>query len=124
MIIELLTVVLVIVTMLMIGSILLQKPEGNAFGSSASDTLSSILSASSSRNPMARITTILAALFFILCLSITIITKHTRSSGDAIDQLAQQPQPKAAPAKKEEAQTPCEDKQPAQKTTQPKEANS
>ncbi len=104
MIVEILTVILIVVTLLMIGSVLLQKPEGNSFGSTATESLSNILSANASRNPMARITGWLAGAFFALCLSITFMTKTSRSH-DALDKMVIESKPQAAESQADSANT-------------------
>ncbi|MCY4414588.1 MAG: preprotein translocase subunit SecG [Alphaproteobacteria bacterium] len=87
MIIEILTVTLVLVTILMSVCIFLQKPEGNSFVSGATDTIANILAAQSSKNPIARATSILAVLFFALCLTIAILTSRTAGTSSVIDSL-------------------------------------
>jgi len=118
MIIGVLTGLLIFVTILMIVCIFMQRPEGNSFTSGASDTLANILSAQSSRNPVARLTGILAVLFFVLCLTIATLTSHSTGSSNIVSLTADKPQPaaEAAPVKKQEADAKSEKTQSTEKS--------
>ena len=111
MLIEGLTVLLIFVTILMAVCIFLQRPEANSFTSGAAETLSNILSARSSKNPLARITAILATLFFVLCLTIAVLTRKQHSSEALVGAISSDAPAEVAPTSESKTE---EDKSKAQ----------
>jgi preprotein translocase subunit SecG len=104
---NILVIALVIVAVLLIGLILLQQGKGAdagaAFGSGSSGT---VFGAAGSANFLSHATGILAAIFFILALSMAYLARHTSSAPQSVvvqaaqkqaDQTAVAPSTKAAP---------------------------
>ncbi|MBL0849118.1 MAG: preprotein translocase subunit SecG [Candidatus Liberibacter ctenarytainae] len=61
-----------LVVFMLVCLILLQSSDGNAFGAS-----SNFMSTRGSANPLARITAILACLFFVTCMALGIVSRYT-----------------------------------------------
>ncbi|MDR2685281.1 MAG: preprotein translocase subunit SecG [Rickettsiales bacterium] len=83
---------LIVVTILMIGVILLQKSEGSGMsGSSAASMFAGVLTGASAGNFLTKLTAILAALFFALCMALAIVVSNqgnTRPTSDLRRELA------------------------------------
>lgn len=71
-----LLIVQIFITLALIGVILLQRSEGGALGMGGGNS-SSMFSARGSANLLTRITGVLAALFMINCIIMTVITSRT-----------------------------------------------
>jgi preprotein translocase subunit SecG len=72
---SILLVLLIIVAVFMTGLILLQKSEGSGMsGSSASSMLGGMLTGASAGNFLTRLTAWLAAIFFILCAALALVS--------------------------------------------------
>ena len=99
-----LTILLVIVSLLLIGLVLMQKGKGAdagaAFGSGASGT---VFGARGSTNFLSRSTSLLATVFFVLCLGLAYLSAQQTEGGgslldDVTDQAPATSEPAAAPA--------------------------
>ncbi|MBP5707471.1 MAG: preprotein translocase subunit SecG [Alphaproteobacteria bacterium] len=72
---SILLVLLIIVSVFMTGLILLQKSEGSGMsGSSASSMLGGMLTGASAGNFLTRLTAWLAAIFFVLCAALALVS--------------------------------------------------
>lgn len=71
-----LLIVQIFITIALIAVILIQRSEGGALGMGGGNS-SSMFSARGSANILTRITAVLAALFFINCIAMTVITSKT-----------------------------------------------
>ena len=99
-----LTILLVIVSLLLIGLVLMQKGKGAdagaAFGSGASGT---VFGARGSTNFLSRSTSLLATVFFVLCLGLAYLSaQQTEGGGSLLDDVTDQ-----APATSEPAAAAC-----------------
>ncbi|HET9159371.1 MAG TPA: preprotein translocase subunit SecG [Caulobacteraceae bacterium] len=75
---------LVVVCVLLITVILMQRSEGGALGMGGGG--GGFLSTRGTADLLTRTTQVLGAIFFILCLAITVVTGRTERSGSLIDQ--------------------------------------
>ncbi|MBO7642867.1 MAG: preprotein translocase subunit SecG [Alphaproteobacteria bacterium] len=74
---SILLVLLIIVSVFMTGLILLQKSEGSGMsGSSASSMLGGMLTGASAGNFLTRLTAWLAAIFFVLCAALALVSSN------------------------------------------------
>jgi preprotein translocase subunit SecG len=80
-----LLVLLVLVCIAMSAVILMQRSEGGALGMGGSP--SGILTVSGAGDLLTRTTSVLAAVFFILCLLLTIVQGRTHAGGSVVDRL-------------------------------------
>jgi preprotein translocase subunit SecG len=80
-----LLVLLVLVCIAMSAVILMQRSEGGALGMGGSP--SGILTVSGAGDLLTRTTSVLAALFFVLCLLLTIVQGRTHAGGSVVDKL-------------------------------------
>ena len=78
----------VAISVLLIGSVLLQKSDGGALGIGVGNE--SLMSSRSAGNFLTKFTTILAILFIATSISLTIIHKKANPSGSIIDKLEKQ----------------------------------
>ena len=74
----------IILALLLVGSVLLQKSEGGALGLGASQD--SYISSRSASNFLTKVTAIIATLFIITSVSLTIISKEEFSSTSVLDE--------------------------------------
>ena len=102
MLIGLLTAALIVICILMAGVILLQRSEGGGFVGGGSP--SGMMSVRGAGDLLTRTTWILAALFFTISLTLTILTGREKGASSVVDRLkidnvnpAQLNQPKPAP---------------------------
>jgi preprotein translocase subunit SecG len=80
-----LLVLLVLVCIAMSAVILMQRSEGGALGMGGSP--SGILTVSGAGDLLTRTTSILAAVFFLLCLVLTVVQGRTHAGGSVVDKL-------------------------------------
>jgi preprotein translocase subunit SecG len=81
-----LLVLLVLVCVAMSAVILMQRSEGGALGMGGSP--SGILTVSGAGDLLTRTTSVLAAVFFVLCLALTIVQGRTHAGGSVVDKLS------------------------------------
>ncbi len=96
------------VTLAMIGVVLIQRSEGGGLGIGSTQGMGAFMSGRGTANLLTRTTAILAALFFVISLSLALLNKGTNGAGRDI--LAPTPSATApalhAPAKPAPAPTP------------------
>jgi preprotein translocase subunit SecG len=80
-----LLVLLVLVCIAMSAVILMQRSEGGALGMGGSP--SGILTVSGAGDLLTRTTSVLAAVFFLLCLLLTVVQGRTHAGGSVVDKL-------------------------------------
>jgi len=80
-----LLVLLVLVCIAMSAVILMQRSEGGALGMGGSP--SGILTVSGAGDLLTRTTSVLAAIFFLLCLVLTVVQGRTHAGGSVVDKL-------------------------------------
>ena len=85
----------IIVAVLLIGSVLLQKSEGGALGLGVSQD--SFISSRSAGNFLTKATAILAALFIITSISLTIISKEEFSSTSVLEKVEKEEKDSSEP---------------------------
>ena len=78
----------IIVAVLLIGSVLLQKSEGGALGLGVSQD--SFISSRSAGSFLTKTTAILAALFIITSISLTIVSKEKFSSSSVLEAIEEE----------------------------------
>ena len=78
----------IIVAVLLIGSVLLQKSEGGALGLGVSQD--SFISSRSAGSFLTKATAILAALFIITSISLTIVSKEKFSSSSVLEAIEEE----------------------------------
>jgi len=81
-----LLVLLVLVCIAMSAVILMQRSEGGALGMGGSP--SGILTVSGAGDLLTRTTSVLAAVFFLLCLLLTVVQGRTHAGGSVVDKLS------------------------------------
>jgi len=88
MLLDILLAILIVVCLSLIGVILLQRSEGGALGMSGGGP-GAFMTARGTGDLLTRTTQILAAIFFTLCLAMTLISGHTHNagSGSLVDKL-------------------------------------
>jgi preprotein translocase subunit SecG len=88
MLLDILLAILIVVCLSLIGVILLQRSEGGALGMSGGGP-GAFMTARGTGDLLTRTTQILAAVFFSLCLAMTLISGHTHNagSGSLVDKL-------------------------------------
>jgi preprotein translocase subunit SecG len=86
MLLDILLAILIVVCLSLIGVILLQRSEGGALGMSGGGP-GAFMTARGTGDLLTRTTQILAAVFFSLCLAMTLISGHTRGAGSLVDKL-------------------------------------
>ena len=85
MLLAILLVILILVCIAMIGVILLQRSEGGALGMGGGP--SGFMTARGAGDLLSRTTAILAAVFFGLCILLTVISGHIKGGGSVVDRL-------------------------------------
>jgi preprotein translocase subunit SecG len=85
MLVGFLLVLLVLVCIAMSAVILMQRSEGGALGMGGSP--SGILTVSGAGDLLTRTTSVLAAVFFVLCLLLTVVQGRTHAGGSVVDKL-------------------------------------
>ncbi|MEO6340603.1 MAG: preprotein translocase subunit SecG, partial [Caulobacteraceae bacterium] len=75
----------ILVSTALIAVILLQRSEGGALGMGGGP--SGFMTARGAGDLLTRVTAILAGVFFVLCLTMTIVAGHLRGSGSVVDRL-------------------------------------
>ena len=78
----------IILAVLLIGSVLLQKSEGGALGLGVSQE--SFVSSRSAGSFLTKATAILAALFIITSISLTVVSKEKISSSSVLEKIAEE----------------------------------
>ena len=78
----------IIVAVLLIGSVLLQKSEGGALGLGVSQD--SFVSSRSAGSFLTKATAILAALFIITSISLTVVSKEKISSSSVLEKIEEE----------------------------------
>ena len=78
----------IIVAVLLIGSVLLQKSEGGALGLGVSQE--SFVSSRSAGSFLTKATAILAALFIITSISLTVVSKEKFSSSSVLEEIEEE----------------------------------
>ena len=102
MLLGILLAILIVICVALIGVILLQQSEGGALGMGGGQT--GFMSTRGAGDLLTRTTWILAGLFFVMCLLLTIVSNHIKASGSVVDKLkndaatAPPATPKAPPA--------------------------
>ncbi|HEY3889993.1 MAG TPA: preprotein translocase subunit SecG [Caulobacteraceae bacterium] len=86
MLLDILLAILIVVCLSLIGVILLQRSEGGALGMSGGGP-GAFMTARGTGDLLTRTTQILAAVFFSLCLAMTLISGHSRGAGSLVDRL-------------------------------------
>jgi preprotein translocase subunit SecG len=86
MLLDILLAILIVVCLSLIGVILLQRSEGGALGMSGGGP-GAFMTARGTGDLLTRTTQILAAVFFALCLAMTLISGHSRGAGSLVDKL-------------------------------------
>jgi preprotein translocase subunit SecG len=88
MLLDILLAILIVVCLSLVAVILLQRSEGGALGMSGGGP-GAFMTARGTGDLLTRTTQILAALFFSLCLAMTLISGHTHNagSGSLVDKL-------------------------------------
>jgi preprotein translocase subunit SecG len=86
MLLDILLAVLIVVCLSLIGVILLQRSEGGALGMSGGGP-GAFMTARGTGDLLTRTTQILAAIFFSLCLAMTLISGHSHGAGSLVDKL-------------------------------------
>jgi preprotein translocase subunit SecG len=81
-----LLVLLVLVCIAMSAVILMQRSEGGALGMGGSP--SGILTVSGAGDLLTRTTSVLAAVFFVLCLLLTVVQGRTHAGGSVVDKMS------------------------------------
>lgn len=92
MLLNILLGVIIVVCIALVGVILLQRSEGGALGMSGGGP-GNFMSARGTGDLLTRTTEILAAAFFILCLAMTLISSHQRSTSAVVERLKLQSNP-------------------------------
>ena len=75
----------IIICLAMTGLILIQRSEGGALGIGSGP--SGVMSARGAGNLLTKMTGILAACFFVICIALSIVGKHKQNSTSVIDQV-------------------------------------
>jgi preprotein translocase subunit SecG len=111
MLLTLLLVLEIIVSLALVGVVLLQRSEGGALGMGSGP--SGFITARGASDLLTRTTWILATAFFLLAMSLTILSGRERGGSSVVDRLkvdamnpaplTQQPPPQQAPAGKAQA---------------------
>jgi len=102
MLLGILLAILIVICVALIGVILLQQSEGGALGMGGGQT--GFMSTRGAGDLLTRTTWILAGMFFVMCLLLTIVSNHIKASGSVVDRLkndaatAPPAAPKAPPA--------------------------
>jgi preprotein translocase subunit SecG len=102
MLLGILLAILIVICVALIGVILLQQSEGGALGMGGGQT--GFMSTRGAGDLLTRTTWILAGAFFVMCLLLTIVSNHIKSSGSVVEKLksdavvAPQAPAKTAPA--------------------------
>ena len=78
----------IIVAVLLIGSVLLQKSEGGALGLGVSQD--SFVSSRSAGNFLTKVTAILATLFIITSISLTVVSKEKFSNSSVLEEIEEE----------------------------------
>ena len=78
----------IILAVLLIGSVLLQKSEGGALGLGVSQE--SFVSSRSAGNFLTKVTAILATLFIITSISLTVVSKEKFSSSSVLEEIEEE----------------------------------
>ncbi|HEX4199851.1 MAG TPA: preprotein translocase subunit SecG [Caulobacteraceae bacterium] len=86
MLLDILLAILIVVCLSLIGVILLQRSEGGALGMSGGGP-GAFMTARGTGDLLTRTTQILAALFFGLCLAMTLISGHNHAAASLVDKL-------------------------------------
>jgi len=92
MLLGILLAVIIVVCFALVGVILLQRSEGGALGMSGGGP-GNFMTARGAGDLLTRTTQILAAVFFLLCLAMTVISGHNRSQASVADRLKLQIDP-------------------------------
>lgn len=96
MLLGILLAVLIVVCVALVGVILLQRSEGGALGMSGGGP-GAFMTARGTGDLLTRTTQILAAVFFTLCLAMTLISGHERNAAELIQKVKGLPPASAAP---------------------------
>jgi preprotein translocase subunit SecG len=86
MLLDILLAILIVVCLSLIGVILLQRSEGGALGMSGGGP-GAFMTARGTGDLLTRTTQILAAIFFSLCLIMTLISGHSHGAGSLVDKM-------------------------------------
>jgi preprotein translocase subunit SecG len=86
MLLDILLAILIVVCLSLIGVILLQRSEGGALGMSGGGP-GAFMTARGTGDLLTRTTQILAAVFFALCLAMTLISGHSHGAGSLVDKM-------------------------------------
>ena len=103
MLLNILLGVIIVVCIALVSVILLQRSEGGALGMSGGGP-GAFMTARGTGDFLSRATEVLAAIFFTLCLAMTLISGHNRAESSVVDKLKLQVnpnslnQPRPAPA--------------------------
>ncbi|HEY5411219.1 MAG TPA: preprotein translocase subunit SecG [Caulobacteraceae bacterium] len=87
MLLDILLAILIVVCLSLIGVILLQRSEGGALGMGGGGGPGAFMTARGTGDLLTRTTQILAGVFFVLCLAMTLISGHSHGAGSLVDKL-------------------------------------
>ena len=104
MLLGILLVIQILVCAALVGVILLQRSEGGALGMGGGPT--GFMTARGAGDLLTRTTWILAGMFFVMCLLLTIVSNHMKSTGSVVEKLKTDPT-LAAPAAPKAPTTPA-----------------
>jgi preprotein translocase subunit SecG len=85
MLLGILLAILIVICVALIGVILLQQSEGGALGMGGGQT--GFMSTRGAGDLLTRTTWILASMFFVMCLLLTVVANHIKSSGSVVEKL-------------------------------------
>ena len=102
MLLGILLAVIIVVAVALVGVILLQRSEGGTLGMSGGGP-GNFMTARGAGDLLTRTTQVLAAIFFILCLAMTMISGHNRAQSSVADRLKLQIDPSVLAARERAA---------------------
>ena len=85
MLLGILLAILIVICIALIGVILLQQSEGGALGMGGGQT--GFMSTRGAGDLLTRTTWILAGMFFVMCLLLTVVSNHIKSSGSVVEKM-------------------------------------
>ncbi|MFC0283442.1 preprotein translocase subunit SecG [Camelimonas abortus] len=94
-----LIVIHLLIVLALVGVVLLQRSEGGGLGMGGGSGVSGLMTGRGQANALTRLTAILAGLFFITSLGLTVLATVSRDRGSVLDRaLPSQTAPAGAPA--------------------------
>lgn len=104
-----------LVTLALIGVVLIQRSEGGGLGIGSSQGMGSFMTGRGTTNLLTRATSILAAIFMILCIAIAILNKNGAANNNGaayVDKVLGDSKPAPQPKANNPAQTQPQSQQP------------